>query len=51
MNNGITVEARFEPDGAITIYGSSQQFGACDKEYAAELVKKAYPERTVRVED
>ena len=40
---------RFEPDGAITIYGASQEFGACDKVYAAELVKKAFPERTVNV--
>ena len=42
---------RFEPEGTITIYGSSRQFGACDKEYAAELVQKAFPEKTVKVED
>ena len=40
---------RFEPDGAITIYSASQEFGACDKVYAAELVRKAFPERTVKV--
>jgi hypothetical protein len=40
---------RFEPDGAITIYGASQEFGACDKVYAAELVRTAFPERTVKV--
>ena len=39
---------RFEPDGAITIYSASQEFGACDKVYAAELVRKAFPERTVK---
>ena len=42
---------RFEPEGTITIYGSNRQFGACDKEYAAELVQKAFPEKTVKVED
>ena len=40
---------RFEPDGTITIYGASQEFGACDKEFAAEMVRKAFPERTVKV--
>jgi D-3-phosphoglycerate dehydrogenase len=40
---------RFEPDGAITIYSASQEFGACDKVYAAELVRKAFPERTIKV--
>jgi D-3-phosphoglycerate dehydrogenase len=40
---------RFEPDGAITIYSASQEFGACDKVYAAELVRTAFPERAVKV--
>ena len=40
---------RFEPDGTITIYSASDEFGACDKVYAAELVRKAFPERTVNV--
>jgi D-3-phosphoglycerate dehydrogenase len=40
---------RFEPDGAITIYSASQEFGACDKVYAAKLLRKAFPERTVKV--
>jgi hypothetical protein len=40
---------RFEPDGTITIYGASQEFGACDKVYAAELVRTAFPERTVKI--
>ena len=40
---------RFEPDGAITIYGASREFGACDKEFAAEMVRKAFPERAVKV--
>jgi phosphoglycerate dehydrogenase-like enzyme len=42
---------RFESEDTITIYGSSRQFGACDKEFAAELVQKSYPEKTVKVED
>ena len=40
---------RFEPDGAIIIYGRSQEFGACDKAYAAELVRDLYPQRRVEV--
>jgi phosphoglycerate dehydrogenase-like enzyme len=40
---------RFEPDGMITIFGLSQEFGACDKEYAAELVRDAFPERHVEI--
>ena len=42
---------RFEPDGAIVIYSSSHEFGACDKEYAAALVRNAFPARPVMVED
>jgi D-3-phosphoglycerate dehydrogenase len=42
---------RFEPDGAITIYGASEEFGACDKEFASEIIRKAYPERTVKAID
>lgn len=40
---------RFEPNGSITIHGTSQQYGACDKTYAAELVKKKYPGRKVHI--
>jgi len=40
---------RFEPDGTITIYGASQQYGACDKAYAAELVRDMFPGRRVEV--
>jgi D-3-phosphoglycerate dehydrogenase len=40
---------RFEPDGRITIYGASQEFGACDKEHAAELVRDMFPGRRVEV--
>jgi hypothetical protein len=34
---------RFEADGSIRIWGSSDQFGACDLEYAATLVRFARP--------
>ncbi len=40
---------RFEPAGAITIYGSSREFGACDKEFAAEMVRKIFREKIIRV--
>ena len=40
---------RFEPDGTIIIYGRSQEFGACDKAYAAELVRGLFPDRRVLV--
>ena len=40
---------RFEPDGAIIIYGRSQEFGACDKAYAAELVRDLFPQKRVEV--
>ena len=42
---------RFEPDGAITIYGASEEFGACDKEFVAEMVRKEFRERTIKVRD
>lgn len=41
----------FEPDGAIIIYGNSHEFGACDKDYAAELVQGVFPGRQVKVRD
>jgi hypothetical protein len=40
---------RFETDGTIVIYGNSQQYGACDKEYAATLVRDTFPGRRVDV--
>jgi hypothetical protein len=32
-----------EPDGTITVYGSSEEFGACDKRLAADLISHAFP--------
>lgn len=41
----------FQQSGAVTIWGTSEDFGACDKGYAAALISKAYPERNVIVAD
>jgi hypothetical protein len=40
---------RFEPDGTIIIHGTSEQYGACDREYAAKLVKNEFPGRRVDI--
>ena len=42
---------RFEPDGTVTIYGASQEFGACDKEYAANIIKKKFRGRRIHIRD
>jgi hypothetical protein len=42
---------RFVPDGTVIIYGSSHEFGVCDKEFAAVLVRNAFPGRQVAVRD
>ena len=41
---------RFESDGTIIIHGTSEQYGACDKEYAAKLVRGAFPGRQVDIQ-
>jgi len=41
---------RFEEDGSIRIWGGSDQFGACDLDYAATLVRAARPGCKVVVE-
>ena len=40
----------FEKDGSIIIHGTSEQYGACDKEYAAGLVAEAFPGRKVIIQ-
>jgi hypothetical protein len=40
-----------QSEDRITIRGSSDEFGACDKEFAAMLVRDLYPETTVVVDD
>ena len=38
---------RFKADGSILIWGSSDEFGACDHEYAAALLRLVWPERRI----
>ena len=40
---------RFETDGTIIIHGTSEQYGACDKEHAAKLVRNEFPGRRVDI--
>jgi len=42
---------RFDSDGTILIYGNSEEYGACDKIFAAGLLRRLYPERTVHTAD
>ena len=42
--------ARFENDDTILIWGRSDQYGACDKEVAAELIRKVYPDKKINFE-
>ena len=58
QNHGITdaqihqlggAMVRFEPDGTIIIYGRSQEFGPCDKAYAADLIRGLFPKRRVEI--
>jgi len=39
----------FEADGSIRIWGGSDEFGACDRDCAASLVKAARPGCTIVV--
>ena len=34
--------ARFEPDGSIVIWGTSDEYGCCDKEQAALMIARAH---------
>ena len=43
--------AGFDSDGSIVIWGSSEEFGCCDKVLAARQIARAYPEKTVRIEE
>ena len=43
--------AGFDDEGRIVIWGTSDEFGACDKELAAEMIRRAYPDRRVVIED
>jgi hypothetical protein len=43
--------AGFDSDGSIVICGSSDEYGGCDKEEAARMIARAYPGKSVRVEE
>ena len=40
---------RFEEDNRIIVYGSSDEFGACDKKTAAGLISNAFPGKQIVV--
>lgn len=40
---------RFEEDNRIIVYGSSDEFGACDKKTAAGLISSAFPGKHIIV--
>ena len=42
--------AGFDSDGSVVIWGTSDEYGCCDKEEAARLIARAYPGRTIRIE-
>ena len=43
--------AGFDSDGSVLIWGTSDEFGCCDKALAARLIARAYPGRTARIEE
>jgi len=43
--------AGFDSDDSIVIWGTSDEYGCCDKEQAARLIARAYPGRMVTIED
>jgi hypothetical protein len=43
--------ARFEPDGGIVIWGSSDEYGCCDKQEAARMIARTHPDMLVRIEE
>jgi hypothetical protein len=40
---------RFEKNNGIVIFGTSEDFGSCDKVYASKLIKQAFKDRDVIV--
>jgi hypothetical protein len=43
--------AGFDADGGIRIWGTSDEFGCCEKGVAARMIARAYPKKTVRIEE
>jgi len=42
--------AGFDSDDSVVIWGTSDEYGCCDKDLAARLIARAYPGRTFRIE-
>ena len=42
--------ARFEPDGGVVVWGTSDEYGCCDKQEAARMIARAHPGKPVRTE-
>lgn len=43
--------AGFDSDGGIVIWGTSDEYGCCDKEEASRMIARAYPGKPIRIED
>jgi hypothetical protein len=43
--------AGFDSDDGIVIWGTSDEYGCCDKHEAARMIVRAFPGRTVRIEE
>jgi hypothetical protein len=43
--------AGFDSDDSVVIWGTSDEYGGCDKDLATRLIARAYPEKTVRIEE
>ncbi len=41
---------KFDYEGNILIFGTSEEYGSCDKNCAADLLRQLYPDRLVRIE-
>ncbi len=41
---------RIEAHGGICVFGGSEEFGECDRELAAEMIRAAFPGRVVTVQ-
>jgi hypothetical protein len=40
---------RFEDNGSIEVYGISDEFGGCDKQASADLIRQTFPGRKVAI--
>jgi hypothetical protein len=43
--------AGFDSNDGIVIWGTSDEYGCCDKELAALMIERAYPGKPLRIED